>query len=357
MVIMAGGSGERFWPLSRSSRPKQFLQLLPNAPCLLEQSVARAMALVPSSEIYVATSKRLAQATRSLLPGLASENVLSEPHKRNTLGCMVWCLGNFYARERDADAWTMAVLTADHLIRPLDPFLSDAGTALQAAEQGKGLGAIGVRPTRPETGYGYIEIEDPAEVAPGKPMPVVRFREKPDQATAMEFVASGRHLWNAGMFFWKVADLMAELERVRPDAAAIISEVADRLRKSDEAGAAHAFAQLPDVSIDVAVMEQASKVFVVPASFEWDDVGAWDAFARVARPDESGAVQQGDVVAIDVSDSVILNRSREVTVAALGVSGLVVVVDQDAVLVIPKERAQDVRALLTELRRRDSDKL
>jgi mannose-1-phosphate guanylyltransferase len=354
---MAGGSGERFWPLSRSSRPKQFLQLLPDAPCLLEQAVARASSLVPSSDLYVATSQRFAQATRALLPGLPSENVLCEPHKRNTLGCMVWCLANFYARDPDADSWTMAVLTADHLIGPLDPFLSDARTALQSAEQGMGLGVIGVRPTRPETGYGYIEIEDPAEVAPGKPLSVVRFREKPDQTTAMEFVASGRYLWNAGMFFWKVADLMAELEQVLPDAAATISEVADRLRKSDEVGATQAFAQLPDVSIDVAVMEQASKVFVVPASFEWDDVGAWDAFARAARPDASGTVQQGDVVAIDVSDTVILNRNDDVTVAALGLSGLVVVVDRDAVLVIPKDRAQEVRALLAELRRRDSDKL
>lgn len=356
-VVMAGGSGERFWPLSRASRPKQFLQLLPDAPSLIQQSVARAETLVPPNDVYVATSHRLAEPTRALLPDLPDDHVLCEPHKRNTLGCLIWCLANFYARDPDAERWTMAVLTADHLIGPLHRFTSDVETALDSAERGMGLGVIGVRPTRPETGYGYIEIEVAGEITPGAPLPVARFCEKPDLNRAMQFVSSGRHLWNAGMFFWRVADFMAELERARPDEASVLAEVADRLRKSDEVGAAHAFAQLPDVSVDVAVMEHARKVFVVPASFDWDDVGAWDAFARVVQPDESGVVRQGDVVAVDVADSVILNRNPDITVAALGIRDLVVVVDQDAVLIIPKNRAQDVRALLAELRGRGTDKL
>ncbi|MBX3728116.1 MAG: hypothetical protein KF858_02940 [Candidatus Sumerlaeia bacterium] len=354
-VIMAGGSGERFWPLSRAQRPKQLLRLAGGEETLLQQAVSRVAPLVSPERVFVATSRILAEAIRAGDARVPAANVLAEPAKRNTTGCLAWAAANLIARHGDPAAVSMAVLTADHLIGPPDAFRACIANALAAAEAHDALVTIGIAPAHPETGYGYIEAEDEAVAVAGLPAGAVRavrsFREKPDRATAEGYVASGRHYWNSGMFFWRVATFLAELDHAAPAVAAVVRGMAEALRAGDEAAAERLFGTLEDRSIDYVLMEKARRVLLVPATFGWDDVGSWDALARVHAPDAAGNVRDGAAVLADARDCIVVNATGGRTAVGLvGVEGLVVVVTDDAVLVVPKDRVQDVKRIVTALR-------
>lgn len=358
-VIMAGGSGERFWPLSRQTRPKQMLRLTSPSETLLEEAINRVEPLVGEGHVFVATGRAL---ERPLLEsGVVPEaNLLVEPNKRNTLGCLSWVAANMIAhRPSDWQELSIAVLTADHKIGNPAEFRKCVSAAMQTAETTGGLVTIGIRPTRPETGYGYIEV-DPAQPVSNVSVETHRslgFREKPSREMAEEFLSSGTFLWNSGMFFWTLGSFISELTLARPDAGEAIVRIADALHKGDRAAAETAFDALPNLSIDYALMEKAEKVYVVSANFVWDDVGAWDALERALPTDDSGNVIQGEVVAVDAAGSILYNECPGQMVCVVGVTDLVVVSTGDAVLVCPKDRAQEVKKIVEELKARGSERL
>lgn len=363
-VIMAGGSGERFWPLSRRTRPKQLLKLADPHLNLLEQSVARIEKLIPREAIYIATARHLRDAICSERIGVPNRNILAEPCKRNTAGCLAYAAAHLSARFENPAHSTMAILTADHLIRDERGFRNAVEAALATAEREEALVVIGIPPTRPETGYGYIETQEGAAPVWTSPdgaevLAAAGFREKPDRETALQFVQSGRFFWNSGMFFWRLNVFLNELEQASPRHADMVARMTDALRAGQNEEADRVFESIEDVSIDYALMEKARHVRVVRAGFGWDDIGAWDALDRTYEPDENGNVAVGQPVVVESRDCIIYNDPgpARMAVAVAGVEGLAVIVCADGVLVIPKDRAQDVRKVVAELKKRGFSQL
>lgn len=358
-LVMAGGSGERFWPLSRKARPKQLLRLADPDKNLLQQTAARLEPMVGNLGTYVATAPHLIHPTRRYLAQVPDENIFAEPHKRNTAGCLVWAVASILAADPMArERTSMAVLAADHRIEPDEGFRATVDAALTVAETEGGIVTIGIRPNRAETGYGYIELDDSPTLGTER-VPVhgvTQFREKPDAETAAAYVASGRYLWNSGTFFWTLETFLGELASAAPDHEAKVHEIAALLGRGEASKAADAFAELNDVSIDYALMEKARKVFVAEAAFEWDDVGSWDALDRSVPRDAQGNIEQGHVIALDTRDSILVNDSEDIVACVTGLDNLVVVVTKDAVLVCPKERAQDVKGIVQALKERGIDR-
>jgi mannose-1-phosphate guanylyltransferase len=365
IVIMAGGAGERFWPLSRRDHPKQLLRLTDGADCPLVEAIERARRLAPAESVFVATLPHLQATLREAGLDIPAENVIAEPAKRSTAGCLAYAAAVLLARFGVPPAeLTMAVLTADQRIPDTEPFLDTVRAALDAAEHHDALVTIGIRPSRPDTGFGYIEIEENAEPVgefTGKhPVyPVSRFREKPAADEAARYVASGRFFWNSGMFFWRISTFLEEFEHAKPEFAAAVPEIARALRAGDADAAAACFAALPEISIDYALMENARHVLVAPGRFAWDDIGAWDALERCFAADHHGNVCVGDPVLVETEDSIVYNApgNAAMDVAVVGLKDVVVVATADAVLVMAKERAQDVKKVVAELRRRNSPRL
>lgn len=336
-VIMAGGVGSRFWPASRAARPKQVLDLFGQGP-MLRVTADRLAERVPPERQLVVTSEALADAVRELLPELPAGNVLAEPLGRNTAAAIGWAATEI--RRRDPDA-LVAVLAADHHVVDVAGFLACAARALTAAAEGR-IATIGIRPTRPETGYGYIRAGAP--LAAGVHA-VREFREKPDVETAAAFLASGEYLWNSGTFFLPVGLALDELTRFEPALAAALGRL-------DVSGGAPpelvraVYPTLPSISIDYAVMERSDRVVVVPGDFGWSDVGSWRTLFDFRAPG-AASFARGDVVELDGAGNVLFAVDGAVT--TVGVSDLVVVHTRDATLVCPREAGQRVRELVERL--------
>lgn len=341
-VIMAGGSGERFWPVSTPQRPKQFLNLNSPDSNLLQDSVARIEPLVGMDNVFIATGEHLVRPSQDAIRYLPKQNVWAEPTKRNTAGCLVWAAANAIAQIPDAaETVSVAVLTADHRIEPASAFRETVNTALELAECTGGLVTIGIKPSRPETGYGYIEV--------GKEVPggfsVERFREKPDQQTAELFLESGDFLWNSGMFFWTLKAFLTEMATAQPEMSEAITGIAGAIKSGDDTQATWIFETIQSLPIDIALMEKSDKVYVVPAKFEWDDLGAWDAIARTYPTDEHGNVSLGDVRWVDSENCIAFTERDDIRLNLLGLKDMVVVVSGNEIVVCPKYRAQEVKKL------------
>lgn len=362
-VIMAGGSGERFWPLSRGHRPKQLLRLGEGTETMLQEAVSRIAPLVGADNVFVATSVELREAIRAGDPRVPPANVLAEPMRRNTSGALIWAAASLVARYGDPASITMGVLTADHQIGQPDVFRRTIAKAMDTAEAHRCLVTIGAVPTRPDTGYGYIELangQDSIQQAHAlQSYRVSCFREKPNQTIAEEFVSTGIHLWNCGMFFWRVSTFLDELDHAAPKKGALARQITAALVAGDEDTAVRLFEKLQNISIDFALLENARHVEVIPADFPWDDVGTWDSLDRTRPVDEHENVCTGGAVLVDVHHSIVLNDAGadKKAVALIGVSDLIVVVADDAVLVVHKNRAQDVRRAVQELRKRGATQL
>jgi len=348
VVIMAGGGGTRFWPLSRRARPKQFLAIT-GGRTLLQETWDRALLLVEGPEnIVVVTSADYEALTSEQLADLPADNLLLEPQARNTAPCVAWASAWLDARDAEAVAF---VLPADHLIRDLDAFVTAARAAAATAKAEPALVTFGVPPRYPETGYGYVEVGDAVEVDGTGGVPVnrvVRFREKPNQETAEEYVAAGRFFWNSGMFVWRTRSILDAFTEHLPEAVDAARRML--LADGDEERAA-AYAAMPATSIDFGIMERASNVACVRASFDWSDVGSWAALFEVTPGDVDGNVTRGRVVALDARDNLVHAPGQEV-VALLGVEGLAVVRAGDVLLVASLDKSQDIRRLrerLTEM--------
>lgn len=362
IAIMAGGAGERFWPLSNRSTPKQLLRLH-GGRTLLEMAFERACALVPAERVLIVAGERLREAILRALPHLAEPNYIAEPQARNTAACLGLAACVIEARY-GADA-VMGVLTADHLIGDLDLFRDTASAALLHAAASGDLVTIGMQPQRAETAFGYLELGEslPAPL-PGKDIALLRvrrFTEKPEAALAAEFVARGNYLWNSGMFFWKVATLLRAFETYQPGMAGVWAH----LRGVGEASLrtpefAELFAALPSLPIDTAVMERAANVVAVRGRFEWEDVGSWDALARISPGDAGGNRTFGAGAVHEAAGNILYNDAGGAAspeVILFGVEDLVVVRTERVTLVMPKSRSQDMKQLLKFLKDQGRDEL
>ena len=346
---MAGGSGERFWPLSTAQRPKQLLKLTSPDETMLQEAVNRIAPLVGPENVVASVSSTIEGPVRDAAV-VADENVWAEPMKRNTLGALCWAAAQLLAREQMET--TVAVLTADHQILEPDTFRTTVGAAMDLAEQTESLVVIGIRPDRPETGYGYIEADLAVvtKTAAGREaFRSLSFREKPDAATAASFIQQGNFLWNAGMFFYTLPTFLRELEQAQPTVRALVDKIASALSSGDKWAAENAFAEIPSISIDFALAEKAKQVMVVPSDFPWDDVGSWDSLARTLPTDADGNVSQGDSVIIDTRGSIVVNDSQTIKVGVLGVEDVIVVVTDGAVLVTTKDQAQRVKEITAKM--------
>lgn len=338
-VVMAGGKGTRFWPRSRSQRPKQFLAIA-GEESLLHQTVHRLDGHFEPEHIFVVTTRELADETRKMLPGLPPENVLVEPEGRNTAPCLALSLVEI---ERRVPEGVMVVLSADHWIGDTAAFNKDVDAAVHHAATSRELVVFGIQPTYPETGYGYIEAD---ENGGGQVRKVLAFREKPPLELALQYLESGRHYWNAGMFVWTLADLRSGLAEHCPDVLAPLDEWVGK--GALEASLPAVYGRLPQVAIDVALMEKARNVALVPARFRWSDVGSWPAAIGFQRPDAMGNVVQGQAILLDVKNSAFFGGAR--LIAASGVSDLIVVDEADALLICHRDKAQSVKQIVDRLK-------
>jgi mannose-1-phosphate guanylyltransferase len=343
-IIMAGGSGTRFWPKSRRDRPKQLLCLTGGA-TMLQQTVARIEPLVARDRILIVTGADQAAATRVQLPGLPAANVIAEPCPRDTAPCVGLAAGIVMKRDPGA---TMIVMPADHVIEPGEAFRATVQAAVSVVDDDPtALVTFGIKPTHAETGYGYIERGALQANRHGIPVyRVVRFKEKPDRPTAEQFLAAGNFAWNAGIFVWRAGRILDEIAQHRPLLAAGLKPILPALGTPDEAEVlARHFHQLERVPIDKAVMERAANVLVLEVPYHWNDLGDWRALAALLERDGSGNAIQGAVVARDTTNSIIVSDEGGL-VAALGVDDLVIVHSGNATLVARKDQLDKLKSLV-----------
>ncbi|MDB6175776.1 MAG: nucleotidyl transferase [Chthoniobacteraceae bacterium] len=343
VLILAGGSGERFWPLSRKARPKQLLSLF-SEETMLEATVRRLDGLVPLENILILTNTEQAPAVRKLLPHFPSGNIVAEPAKRDTAAAIALGVGWIAARAVDA---TMIVLPADHVINDAEAFQQTLRVAAAAARQSGDLVTIGIKPSWACPGFGYIEqgakllLED----APSTPAvyEVARFREKPSVELAESFLLQGNFRWNAGMFIWTIPAIYSALEKHVPALADFVGEV--RGTSDFPSLLRDVFPTLPKISIDYAVLEKASRVLMVEAAFDWDDVGSWPAIAKYLNKDDSENTANLPLQTLDAANNLVFSDQKTV-VALMGVSDLIVVQTADALLICHRNDAERIKHLV-----------
>jgi mannose-1-phosphate guanylyltransferase len=340
-VVMAGGAGTRFWPASTENKPKQLLTLVGDR-SLLQLSVDRARALVPPDRILVITNAALAEACRAQLPELPADNIVAEPTRRDTAAAIA--LATALVGARSSSGARVAVLTADHLIAPVSLFAEAVRAAVAATrERPQAIVTFGVVPTYPATGYGYLEVDD--AIGDGD-RAVVRFVEKPDATTATGYVASGRFLWNSGMFVFAVAAMARALDNHLPAHLPAVREAIDAAGRVDAPALAAAFARLTKISIDKSVMEKHDDVRCVPARFSWSDVGSFPALAEHLPRDAYDNAYRGQPRVLDARGNVLWSEDADEEIAVIGLSEVVVVRAGKRTLVVPRSRAEDVKKLV-----------
>lgn len=357
IVIIAGGKGERFWPQSRAARPKHLLPVVGKQP-LLEQTLRRVKRVALAKNTFVITSAVQLKAVKAVCKGLIpSVNIVAEPVGRDTAAAVGLAATLVGARDPKG---VFAVLPADHVIHDTQAYAADLRAAFAAAAAAPVMVTIGIAPTEPATGFGYIQRGKKHGVHDGKTLHVVkRFVEKPKLAVAEKYLAAGNYLWNAGMFVWSVPVVNAAFKRHAPELEVGLAKIRRALAHKRPLAAVleKVYPTLVKISVDYALLEKSENVVVLESSFDWDDVGAWPAVAKHFTPDAAGNVSRGEVVVESGSNNLVFAEGRHV-VTLLGVDDLVVVHTADATLVMPKARAQEIKALLARVgERRDAARL
>lgn len=347
IVIIAGGKGERFWPQSRAPRPKHLLPVVGSKP-LLTQTIDRVKPLAPAKNIFVITSAVQEKAVREVCRGIPSANIIAEPVGRDTAAAVGLAAAIVAARDPQG---IFAVLPADHVIHDNVSYQADLKAAFAAAEADSVMVTIGIKPTEPATGFGYIQRGEKWKAFNRRPVfSVKRFVEKPKQDVAEGYLASGDYVWNAGMFVWSVPVVESALAQHAPELDAALKPIRTALaKKRPLAGVLKkVYPTLPKISVDYALLEKSTNVVVLPSSFDWDDVGAWPAVAKHFKPDAAGNVSRGLALVEQGANNIIFSEGKHL-VAVVGVDDLIVVHTPDATLVCPKSKAQDIKALLKQV--------
>ncbi len=344
-VIMAGGGGTRFWPLSRQKTPKQLLNLS-GKDLMVNEAVERMATVIGKSNIFIVTADVQAPAMITATHGkVFPMNILAEPAARNTAACIGYAAMEIYRKYGDG---VMIITPADHYIENVPALTEIFKTAILTAEEQDKFVTIGLKPTFPSTGFGYIKYDATVSDAV---KPVTEFKEKPDEETAKKYIESGRYAWNSGMFIWKASMILKKLKEYVPDIYADLKKIGDAMNTPSEQEVLNdVYPNIRKISIDYAVMEPSAAkgdVLVIPGDCGWNDVGSWDMMDVLHKPNEDGNILLGDVVAIDSKDSVIYSSGK--TVTAVDVEGLVIVETPDAIMVCKKDKAQNVKKIVDAL--------
>jgi mannose-1-phosphate guanylyltransferase len=346
-VIMAGGSGTRFWPASRQVKPKQLLKM-GGARTMLQTTFDRLQGLVSSEHVLVLTNQQLVDAVTSQLPDLPIEHIIGEPFKRDTAPCIGVAASLVQAADKDG---IMVVMPSDHVIEPRSEFHRAIRAGVKLVEQDPSrIVTFGIRPTYPAESFGYIQRGTPLQVEPGiAAFQVERFREKPDRQTAEEYMEAGSFYWNSGIFLWKASTILNALETFEPEMYHHLQNIAKGIGTSRfQSNFVEHFEKIKGKSIDFAVMERHSNVAVLEAPFSWDDVGSWQAIARLIKPDGKGNAVDGPFVAID-SENMIIRSEADHLIVTIGMKETIVVHTTDATLVAPKSEEERVREVVKQL--------
>jgi mannose-1-phosphate guanylyltransferase len=355
-VILAGGRGERFWPVSTARRPKQLLALTSRQP-MLSEAVHRLQPLIPPERVIIVTNAELAPAIRRIMPEFPKHNIIGEPEGRNTAPAVA--LGAAIVRARDPEA-QIAILTADHVIGDLKVFRQTLTDALELASKADLLITIGIPPTTPSTGFGYMEAATERLNIAGftgsgqtEFYKVARFVEKPDRATAERYLQAGNFYWNAGMFVWSLEAFQKAAQRQHPQLTRLMDFLEPVIgKRSFEKKLAYAYRQMENISIDYALMEKADNIAMARCKFRWDDLGSWSAMEKHFKPDAAGNVCIGPAATMHDASRNVIVCDKDHLVALIGVEDLIVVQHKNTILICPKHRDQDVKQIVAQLKRR-----
>lgn len=346
-VVLAGGRGERFWPLSRSEHPKQLLTLTSDQKTMIEETIDRLKGFIPKDKTIVVTGQHLKERILKAAPYLSDRNLLLEPQGRNT--CLAVGLAAVHILKEDREG-VMVILSSDHMIAPAEKLVSILKAGVQVAGEGDHLITIGVVPTRAEIAYGYIEIGEELKIVSGLSFYRVRqFKEKPSPAKAQEYYHDRQHLWNSGMFIWRADSILKAIEKHIPDIHECLVKYDKSIGASSEYDArSELYRNSPNISIDFAVLEKASNVLTVRGDIKWDDVGSWLAMGRIHDCDRDNNVKVGDIFLEGSYENIVVNDAAGIIVG-FGVSDLVIVRTGDIVMVAHKTRVNEIKDLLTSM--------
>jgi mannose-1-phosphate guanylyltransferase len=338
-LIMAGGKGERFWPLSTDDKPKQFLNLL-GEDTMIQMTVKRLEGLIPIERIFVVTAERYVGLVKEQLPNLPGENIIVEPVGRNTAPCIA--LSAFYINKRMGDV-TIAVLPSDHLIKDEEKFRQVLNSAYEFVNKKQdAIVTLGIKPDRPETGYGYIKaLYEIEKINNNSIYKVERFVEKPDKETAERYLNEGTYLWNGGMFIWKASTILKCTNQYLPQTFEVLAEIAAADENFEEV-LKQKYEEVENISVDYGIMEKSNNIYVIPCDFGWDDVGSWTSLERYREKDENGNVANQNCIAKDSSGNIIMASKK---VILNGIENIIVVETDDYIMISSKDRAHEIKEI------------
>jgi len=349
---MAGGIGSRFWPMSRTAFPKQFLDILNTGKTLIQQTYDRYKKLVPEENIYIITSAEYIPIVKKQLPNISEENILGEPSRKNTAPCVAYI--SFKLLKKDPNA-NLVVAPADHLVTETNEFIKTSKKALDFVNHINAFVTLGIKPTHPNTGYGYIQ-HDTTAAAPDI-FKVKTFTEKPNEELAKTFIASGDFLWNAGIFIWKVKNIVTAFEKYLPEMYEVFVTEKDKFNTDQEKEAIEQiYPQCTNISIDFGIMEKADNVYIIPASFGWSDLGTWNsAWDNMERDYLGNAVAGKNVMIMDATKCMVHAHDNKLMVLQ-GLDDFIIVDTKDALLICKKEKEQEIKDFVAEVKRNKGDK-
>jgi len=364
---LAGGSGERFWPVSRIKKPKQLLPLNTEK-TLIEEAVERIAKFIPYESIYVFTNHITFGEIQNVLRDLPEGNIIPEPLKRNTAPALAYAMSFItakYGKEWKTNEILVGVFTSDQKIEPNEGFQKTVDIAFDYVSKFEKIATIGIVPTRPETAFGYIEVKKSQSTENGDVFEVQCFKEKPDLETAKQYILFGNYFWNSGMFFWRLDTFLSEAKKHIPKIYSKIQPLSEIFSKNINSKLDSYFHEIvavyktfPDISIDYALMEKTKNIVVVKSFFHWDDIGSWDALDRTKEHDSFGNVSIGNNLLVESKDCIVYNNSSQNNIKAclVGMRDVVVVVTDDAILVCPKSEVQKVKICVEELKKSPEDR-
>ena len=354
-VIMAGGVGARFWPMSRTNHPKQFIDILGTGETLVQQTFKRFTRICPPENIFIVTNKIYKELVQEQIPEIPENNIVLEPAMRNTAPCIAFANYKINAINPDAK---IVVAPSDHLILNEDVFIDDIEKALQAATENNWLLTLGIKPSRPDTGYGYIQYDEQEKYDKNPKISKVKtFTEKPDAELAEKFLESGDFLWNAGIFIWSLKSIMGAFDEHLDDVNDLFKEGVGKYNAPGEKEFIdEIYTSCRKISIDYGIMEKASNVYVQAADFGWSDLGTWGSLFDIRQKDDNNNASVGNKVMLYDSKNCIINMPKDKLVVLQGLDGYIVVEEEDALLVCKKEDEQQIRTFVTDIKNQEGEK-
>ncbi len=338
---MAGGIGSRFWPMSTVQRPKQFLDVLGIGKSLLRMTFERLLHIAPAENIYIVTNANYASLVKEQLPELKDSQILTEPERKNTAPCITYAAAKIHAINPNA---TLVVAPSDHLILKEDKFTEIVNTAISTANKEDRLVTLGIKPTRPDTGYGYIEFVEDGDILPGQVKDVKHFTEKPNRELAEIFLRSGNYYWNSGIFIWRAKTILNALEKFKPELFHLFMDESQKYNTSEEQAYVNAsFAACEDISIDFAVMENAKNVDVVLSNFDWSDLGTWGSLYSHLDKDYNGNAVIGDNVHMINSENCIVNLPNDKLALIQGLENYIIVESDNMLMILNQQDEQNLK--------------